>query len=57
VCATTRIKGARILQAGLGFALALFEDVPMLCIGMYFLVQKYEIPAFQVICQLVQAYR
>ena len=35
-------------QTLLGLALALCEDGPMAGISIYFFVQKYEIPVFQV---------
>ena len=37
-----------VAQACLGLALALCEDGPMAGISMYFFVQKYQIPVFQV---------
>jgi len=38
----------RVAQACLGLALALCEDGPMAGISMYFFVQRYQIPVFQV---------
>ena len=46
-CAVTTV---RVAQACLGLALALCEDGPMAGISMYFFVQKYQIPVFQVRC-------
>jgi hypothetical protein len=37
-----------VAQACLGLALALCEDGPMAGISMYFFVQRYQIPVFQV---------
>ena len=40
-------------QIYIGFALALFEDVPMGIIGLHFLAVKYQIPLFQAISVVV----
>jgi hypothetical protein len=43
-----RDHAERVAQACLGLAVALCEDGPMAGISMYFFVQRYQIPVFQV---------
>ncbi len=49
-CERTLALACAIAQTLLGLALALCEDGPMAGISIYFFVQRYQIPVFQVRC-------
>ena len=47
---TAHVHVCAMAQTLLGLALALCEDGPMAGISIYFFVQRYQIPVFQVRC-------
>ena len=51
-CRDTRTEPLRHLQVYVNIALAIFEDVPMACIGLYYLPITYGIPVFQAVSLL-----